>query len=235
MWENKNIVTINCFLPCRKGSERVVQKNTRKFGKYEFGLTELKLKQLLDTPEIDYVIMSTDDDEIIDYCASIKSKKLIVHRRDGCLASSSTSTDELVGHAASLIAGGDILWTHVTSPFISSKVYSNAINQYRLALEQGYDSLMSTSPIQGFLWNENGPINYDRNIEKWPRTQTLPIIHEINSGIFLADRTIYKEMNDRIGQRPFMFELDELTAMDIDWPDDFRKAELILSERNGFY
>ena len=60
-------MAINCFLPCRKGSERVVQKNTRKFGKYEFGLTELKLKQLLDTPEIDSVILSTDDDEVLSY------------------------------------------------------------------------------------------------------------------------------------------------------------------------
>ena len=58
---------ISCFLPCRKGSERVLNKNTRKFAGYEFGLTEIKLNQLLKTQLIDEIVLSTNDESIIEY------------------------------------------------------------------------------------------------------------------------------------------------------------------------
>jgi len=114
----------------------------------------------------------------------------------------------------------------VTSPFVTSEYYSRIIAQYRAALREGFDSLMTTTPLQGFLWNDNGPINYDRTVEKWPRTQTLDTIHEVNSAAFLAHRDIYSQLNDRIGCRPYLFEMDKLISQDIDWPEDFLSAEL---------
>ena len=41
------------FLPTRKGSERVKNKNTRPFADIEGGLVENKIKQLLSTKHID--------------------------------------------------------------------------------------------------------------------------------------------------------------------------------------
>ena len=215
---------ITCFLPCRKGSERVLRKNIKPFADFEHGLVEVKLRQLLATPEIDRVVLSTNDEELLDFAANYKSEKLVLHRREDALALSSTSTDELVAHAHALIDDGHILWTHVTSPFVTAEMYSSAIAQYWAALEQGYDSLMTTTPIHGFLWNEQGPINYDRNAEKWPRTQTLEPVHEVNSAIFLAHRDIYSRLEDRIGSRPYLHALDKLVAYDIDWPEDFMIA-----------
>ena len=43
------------FLPCRKGSERVKEKNTRSFAGIEGGLTKIKLDQLIACPEIDEI------------------------------------------------------------------------------------------------------------------------------------------------------------------------------------
>lgn len=217
---------ITCFLPCRKGSERVPRKNIAPFAQFRHGLIEIKLKQLIETPEIDKVILSTNDEEILDFACNLNHQKINIHQRDNALSSSSTSTDELVAHAYSLVAYGHILWTHVTSPFVTSEYYSRIITKYRDVLQNGYDSLMTTTPLQGFLWNEHGPINYDRTVEKWPRTQTLDKIHEINSAAFLAHRDIYSQLNDRIGGRPYLFEIDKLIAQDIDWPEDFLSAEL---------
>ena len=39
----------SAILLCKKNSERVKNKNTRKFLNYKLGLTELKIKQLLKT------------------------------------------------------------------------------------------------------------------------------------------------------------------------------------------
>lgn len=44
------------FLPTRKGSERVKNKNTRPFAGDEGGLVEIKIKQLFATKHIDEIL-----------------------------------------------------------------------------------------------------------------------------------------------------------------------------------
>lgn len=221
---------ISCFLPCRLGSQRVLRKNIKPFAGFEFGLIEIKLKQLLNSELLDEVVLSTNDKDIIDYAWRINNDKLRIHRRDDRLASSATSTDELVAHALELIPDGHILWTHVTSPFITANKYNEIISSYFKALESGHDSLMTTTELYSFLWQDGKPINYSRTVEKWPRTQTLSPIHEVNSGVFLASSAIYKNLNDRIGNKPYLYTLDKLTAHDIDWPEDLIMAECMVRE-----
>jgi len=75
------------------------------------------------------------------------------------------------------------------------------------------------------------PINYDRTIEKWPRTQTLKPIHEVNSGIFMAASNLYERFGDRIGKKPYLYSLDKLISHDIDWIEDFVLAECMVREK----
>ncbi|MHA3893208.1 acylneuraminate cytidylyltransferase family protein [Acinetobacter sp. GXMZU3951] len=222
--------TVTCFLPCRKGSERVPRKNIKPFVQYSHGLIEVKLNQLIACPSIDEIILSTNDDEIIQYAESLSHPKIHLHNRIEELSSSQTSTDSLVAHAADLIPKGHILWTHVTSPFINAQKYEDIISRYFNCLEEGYDSLMTTSLLHTFLWQDSKPLNYDRTLEKWPRTQTLDPIHEVNSGVFLASTNVYKEQNDRIGERPYLFTLDKLVSQDVDWPEDFIIAEALVEK-----
>ncbi|MDB9460771.1 acylneuraminate cytidylyltransferase family protein [Dolichospermum circinale CS-545/17] len=220
-------MTIKCFIPCRKGSERVPRKNIRPFAGYEHGLFEIKLKQILAVSYIDEVVLSTNDEEILNFANQIHNPKLRLHKRIESLSSSKTSTDELIAHALELIPSAHILWTHVTSPFINSQDYEGIIKRYLEALKQGYDSLMTTTLIHSFLWNEQKPINYDRNFEKWPRTQTLEPIHEVNSGVFLSHSSNYKVFNDRIGCKPLLYPLNKIQSFDIDYEEDFAIAECI--------
>jgi CMP-N-acetylneuraminic acid synthetase len=222
--------SVTAFLPCRKGSERVPRKNIRPFGSFEHGLVEIKLRQLLDCPVVDRVVLSTNDPEILDYARNLGNHRLQVHHRDDALGSSKTSTDDLVSHALSLIPEGHIMWTHVTSPFVGATLYTEVIAAYHAALGAGYDSLMSTTPLHTFLWDKHGPINYNRSIEKWPRTQMLEPVHEVNSAIFLAHVQIYADQQDRVGIRPKLFEMDPLQAIDIDWETDFIMAETLLTK-----
>lgn len=221
---------VTCFLPCRAGSQRVVRKNIKPFASYEHGLIEIKLCQLLSAEEIDEVVLTTDDEDILAYAESLDESRLRLHRRVEELSSSATSTDQLVAHALELIPEGHILWTHVTSPFITAKHYDEVIRAYWEQRKQGFDSLMTTTEIHGFLWQDEQPMNYDRTIEKWPRTQTLTPVHEVNSGAFLATADLYRELDDRIGSRPYLYAMDKFTSFDIDWPEDFVLAECLVEK-----
>ena len=225
-----NAEKVTCFLPCRAGSERIPKKNIKPFAAYDNGIIELKINQLLAVDLIDRVVLSTDDLEILEYAESLCDHRIFLHRRIEELSASYTSTDQLVAHAYDLIPDGHILWTHTTSPFISSKIYSEIIIRYFHVRELGYDSLMTTKEIHGFLWKNGKPLNYDRALEKWPRTQTLKGIHEINSGVFLSPSQLYALFDDRIGQKPYLYELDKIESFDIDWPEDFLIAECLVEK-----
>ena len=225
---------VTAFLPCRAGSSRVPRKNTRQFGPFKHGLIEIKLTQLLACNSIDTVVLSSNDNTIIDYAKSLGNPKLSIHLRDNSLCTSATSTDSLITHANNIIKKSHILWTHVTSPFVTSDIYSDIIERYFHSLEYGHDSLMTVTPLHSFLWNELGPINYNRSTEKWPRTQTLTPINEVNSAAFIASSDIYSQYADRIGNKPFLYPLNKLIGFDIDWEEDFTIAEHLLSFLNPY-
>jgi CMP-N-acetylneuraminic acid synthetase len=57
---------IVAFVPCRAGSERVLNKNTLPFAGDAHGLTGIKLKQLLACAAIDRIVLSTNDARVIE-------------------------------------------------------------------------------------------------------------------------------------------------------------------------
>jgi CMP-N-acetylneuraminic acid synthetase len=224
---------VTVFLPCRAGSQRVTRKNVKPFAGIEGGLTKIKLLQLINIETVSTILVSTDDEEVKDIALGMNHPKIVIDNRPKHLASSATKTDELIDYVPEIIKEGIVLWTHVTSPFIEANDYELFIKAYLENLEKGNDSLMSVNRLHKFIWNLEGPVNYDRNVEKWPRTQTLPLLFEINSGVFIADIDIYRTMHDRIGARPYMYELDELKAFDIDWELNFKTAEFFWMNKDA--
>ena len=219
-------VSVNVFLPMRAGSERVPKKNTKTFAGMEGGLCKIKLEQLIACELINIVYVSTNDPDVMQISKGFNSKKIKVISRPDELASSTASTDDLIKYVPEIMPDGHILWTHVTSPFIGPDVYYQIIDTYLLNLES-FDSLMTVTKVQKFIWNDSSPLNYDRSVEKWPRTQTIDPLWEVNSGVFIASKEIYENKLDRIGDKPYLFKLSDEIAFDIDWLPDFRMAEAL--------
>lgn len=221
----------NAFLPCRSGSERVKKKNTREFCGIEGGLTRIKLQQLARVPELSTIIVSTNDPDVMEISRQVAAEtgvRIDIIERPEHLGTSQTRTDDLILYAAEIAPEGVLLWTHTTSPFCRAELYSRAIHAYASGLEGGaHDSLMSVSPIRSFVWTVDGPLNYDRTKEKWPRTQTLPILYDVNSALFMCDRDLMRQHGDRIGTRPVLFEMDHVDSLEIDWEEDFAFAEKV--------
>ena len=223
---------VNVFLPMRAGSERVPNKNTKPFSGVQGGLCKIKLEQLINCNLIDTILVSTNDPEVVKIANKFNSKKIRVLIRPDELASSRTSTDDLIKYVPEVMPDGHILWTHVTSPFITSEIYDQIIEKYLEKLED-FDSLMTVTKLQKFIWKDSKPVNYNRNFEKWPKTQTIEPLWEVNSGIFLTKKYIYQSNNDRIGDKPYLFELSDDIAFDIDWLPDYKIAEALYFSMHG--
>lgn len=225
---------VTCFLPCRAGSERVKNKNTRQFAGIEGGLLKIKLDQLIRCSLIDTIVLSTDDQKVIDVSKPYGSRIRIDNRPSG-LASSDAILDDLIRYVGKIISGPHILWTHVTSPFTGEDIYTRAINDYFSFIKTDkFDSLMSVTPLRVHVWDRKGePVNYKRAEIRWPRSQQVDPLFEVNSAIFINSRENYIRLEDRIGLNPYLFEMDKTESLDIDYEDDFLLAESIYRFRQS--
>ncbi len=220
---------VSVLVPCRAGSQRVPGKNTRPFGPFKQGLLELKLKQLDAAQRISNIVVSSDDPVVLDYAeefAARSRKTVLVIPRPKELAIAA-SLDDFLAYVPTIMPAETVAaWTHVTSPFVSASDYDAAIDAFEANVEEGdYDSLMSVNTIQTYLWNSDGCISHNRQQTRWPQTQDLPKHFEVNSALFMIEQQSMLARLDRIGDRPFMYEMDQMTSFDIDWPKDFEIAE----------
>ncbi len=219
---------IIALIPARAGSERVKQKNTRPFAGFENGLLELKLNQLARVKEVSKIIVSTNDSVVSAYSSyfsqNVDSRVTVIKRPDE-LGHSSTPMSAFIRYAANLEDTGTMLMTHVTHPFMTSSVFSDLISSWHAAKGKGHDSLVTVTKLHKFIWDENGPYNYDNSVEKWPRSQDIKPLFEINHAAYLMPFAKMRGVGDRIGNNPCLHEMPESIVMDIDWEDQFNLLE----------
>ena len=89
-----------------------------------------------------------------------------------------------------------------------------------------YDSAFSVKKIQEFLWKDGQPLNY--SLENIPRTQDLPDIYSETCGFYIFKSEVITKHNRRIGNNPYMYEVDEIESVDIDNQFDFDIANCLV-------
>jgi CMP-N-acetylneuraminic acid synthetase len=81
------------------------------------------------------------------------------------------------------------------------------------------------------LYDAHGnPMNHDPSILL--RTQDLPPVYEENSNIYVFSAAQIAA-GRRMGERPLLFEIDPLEAVDIDEEADFTIAEMLHRDRES--
>lgn len=215
------------FLPTRKGSERVKNKNTKNFAGIEGGLVENKVRQLLATKLIDEIVFSSNDEICLEIASKYKDSRLKIIPRPTELCLSTTNLQDLIMYVPDVTDADHILWGHVTTPLCGAEQYDEGIQMYFEKLREGYDSLVGVTELRNFLLNRDGKLINNTTDLPWPRTQDLEALYPINHTMFLAGRDIYIKQKNRIGVKPSLYIMDELHSYDIDWPEDFIIAETI--------
>ena len=215
------------FLPTRKGSERVKNKNTKNFAGIEGGLVENKVRQLLATKLIDEIVFSSNDEICLEIASKYKDSRLKIIPRPTELCLSTTNLQDLIMYVPDVTDADHILWGHVTTPLCGAEQYDEGIQMYFEKLREGYDSLVGVTELRNFLLNRDGKLINNTTDLPWPRTQDLEALYPINHTMFLAGRDIYIKQKNRIGVKPSLYIMDELHSYDIDWPEDFIIAEAI--------
>lgn len=204
-------MSITAIIPVREGSRRLKNKNIAPFSGSNLLLH--KISQLQEVNEISNIVVSSDSDLMLEMA---KAKGVMTHKRALEFCDEKTKTfGEVVAHICEHVDGDDILWATCTAPLVFPKHYKEAISKYYDALKNGYDSLVSMEAFKRYLWDDNGPVNYQLGVKHVP-SQQLPSLYFVTDGILLAPREKMIEWKYFHGKNPYRFILDKRTSIDID-------------------
>lgn len=217
---------IVALVPMRHHSQRVPGKNYRNLhGK---PLYQHILDTLQNVPEIDQIVVDTDSSEIIQGIRDKYPQITVIDRPDE-LRADTVSMNEILLYDTSRVSADLYLQTHSTNPLLKAATVSHAIQTLNNAFP-GYDSLFSVTRLQTRLYDELGrAINHNPAV--LIQTQDLPPVFEENSCIYLFTRENLVQRRHRIGERPYLFEIDPDEAWDIDEEVDFTLVDLLLKSR----
>jgi len=214
-------LSVVAFVPMRHSSERVPGKNYRPFNGVP--LFHRIVSTLLAVDRVSRVVIDTDSPTVREQTEERFPEVLVLDRPEHLLGGHTPMTDVLQ-YDASQVPSEWYLQTHTTNPLLRPATVDAALDRMEASLSTN-DSLFSVTRLQTRLYRADGsPINHDPAVLL--RTQDLPPVYEENSNLYLFTAEQIAS-GRRMGDRPVLFEVDPLEAVDIDEEHDFLLAEAL--------
>ncbi|PWH82798.1 cytidyltransferase [Algibacter marinivivus] len=215
------------FIPLRKGSKGISNKNKRKMvGRplFTWVLGEAIFSNL------DEVYVYTDDEDIIDFINKEYhwTDKVKALKRSDISATDTASTETAMNEFCESIDYNfdTFCLLQATSPFTRKDDINNCLAK----LNDGYDSALTVVNTHRFLWNEDGkPINY--NPLERPRRQDFEGLLIENGAVYTVTKEALKTHKNRIGEKTAVVKMPEDSLLEIDSESDWIAIESLLIER----
>ena len=214
------------FIIIKHNSQRIKNKNFKKIGKLELW------KHLITTLKGEKVFVDTDSPKIINSCrksfpwvkAYSRNKEFIKLEK----TKKASPTLLMIKNFLSKYVNNPnevIVTTHVTSPFLKLKTIKKAVNKLK-----SFDSVAAVTKDYNFAWIENKNkklifINFNPKVVV--KTQNLNPIVQSNGAFFIFKKKTFMKYNNRLGKKPYYFEMNFPESIEIDVKEDLDLARRI--------
>jgi CMP-N-acetylneuraminic acid synthetase len=227
------------IIPARKGSKGIINKN----------MIDIKDKHLIEytyiealKSNLDKIILTTDDDNIINLSKKKYPNILVPFKRPDILSCGNTEAINVALHLLDYLKKCDydipdiICWLQPTSPLRTSFDINNCIE---IMKNKEIDSVISVVDVNGISpykmkqIDDNGYLvdlikleNKSTNRQKLPKT-FIP-----NGAIFMIKTDSLIKFNNFFGSKSIPYEMDEENSVNIDSLLDVEITKLILEKRS---
>ena len=209
---------IVAIMPIKLKNERCPGKNTRQLGAKP--LLQYELDSLKETGLCSSINVFCSDESVVPYLR--KGVNFLQRPKELDLPTSNFT--QIFTCFMNEVDADIYVYAHATAPFISVETMKACID----AVKSGeYDSAFCAVKLQDYLWKNGEPLNFDAT--NLPRTQDLEPIYQETSGVYVFTKEVFKQYKRRIGVKPFIKEVSFREAVDIDNPEDFDLAEIMLN------
>lgn len=218
--------TISAIVPVKGSSSRLPNKNILPFG--DSNLLQHKIEQLKQVKGLHEIIVSSDSDEMLAIGEKCGVKAI---KRPTQYADESVPFGMFLEYVCDIIDGDHLMWACATSPCVEPYLYEKAIKVYFEKLQEGYDSLITCSPYQTYLMDENGPLNFKMGLEH-KNSEQLPMLYHFTNGIDLAPKDKVKEWHYNYGPKAYRLLVNKREAADIDDVYDYEMAKILYAMKD---
>ena len=220
---------IIAIVPVKEISERVPNKNFRKFTENGNSLLDLTINKLKSIGNLDHIYISSDKDNI----EIPLNQNITLLKRDKKFCDNVTPWSEVIFNVANSIPEEEdttILWVHATTPLFN--FYKEALQKYLNLDKNIFNSLVAVEKSKEFLIDKKGrPINYMFGV--WHKySQDLPELFKITGALFINKLSEIKKNRYVIGTNPFLFEVPSEYCLDIDNEWQFELAKILYKNLN---
>ena len=204
------------FIPIKLNNQRLPGKNIMELeGK---PLCQYLFDTVKDIENVDEKYVYCSDEAIIPYLP----KEISFLRRDQSLDRNEVKGLEIIDKFIHDMDADIYVLTHVTQPFTKASSIANGLTK---VMSGEYDSAFSAVKLQDYLWYRNKPLNYD--MKDIVRTQELEPVYMETGAFFIFRKEVFTQLHQRIGVKPYICEIDEFEAIDIDTKEDFEFAKIV--------
>lgn len=216
------------FIPLRKGSKGIKNKNKKKIAGrplFSWVLAEALFSDL------DEIYVYTDDAEVIAYIEAEYhwNKKIKAVSRPPENASDTASTESaILDFCATENLSFDILCLlQATSPMTKASDINLCLDKIK---NGGFTSALTAVKTHRFIWNSDGTAaNYD--IFNRPRRQDFEGLLVENGAVYATTKQALLDSKNRISGTVGIVEMPEETLVEIDSLSDWKIVDMLLLER----
>ncbi len=217
---------ITAVIPVKGNSTRLPNKNILPFG--DSNLLQHKIEQLKQVKGLHEIIVSSDSDEMLAIGEKCGVKAI---KRPQKYADESVPFGMFLEYLCDTIEGDHLLYACATSPCVEPYLYEKAINVYFEKLKEGYDSLITVSPYQTYLMDDNGPLNFKMGLEH-KNSEQLPMLYHFTNGVNLAPKDKIIEWHYNYGPKAYRLLVNKREAADIDDVYDYEIAKALYAMKD---
>ncbi len=219
------------IIPARGGSKGLPRKNLRPLG--GIPLIAWTIKAAKESQLIDFVVVTSDDPEILDIAQQFGADHLI--SRPKFLASDNATTIQVVDHVFELLPPPKtFVLLQPTSPLRSSAVLNHAIDFF---IENNALSLVSVtesseSPYWTFLIQNQSLVPVIPTLKMPNLRQQIPKTFVLNGAIYISDTQLFLKIRKFVSEYSLPYIMEKQISIDIDSLEDFEAASIILERQH---
>lgn len=232
---------ILAIIPARGGSKGIPGKNIKELAGRP--LIAYTIDAALESKYVNRVVVSTENDKIADVAASLSAEVL---PRPMELAQDETKTAPVLLHVLEELEKHDgykpdlVVLLQATCPLRNSKELDEAFDLFFESQNKGVDSVFAAIKIgtTHSKWRksplcEKEPyyeclFDYRNRPRRQDEDKHYPLFSETGA-TYIIKTEVLKEVKDFIGKKPELYLNG--SCVDIDTPDDFKRAEDIIKKR----
>ena len=205
------------IMPIKLINERCPGKNTRMLGGKP--LLQHELDSLKQTGLCENIYVYCSDDAVVPFLPD----GVTFLKRPEVLDLPTSNFSQIFESFMNDVDADIYVYAHATAPFITVETMKQCIEAVKT---EEFDSAFCAIKLQDYLWQDGEPLNFDAS--NLPRTQDLKPIYQETSGVYVFTKAVYENYKRRVGRKPFIKEVTFKEAVDIDNPEDFELAEVLV-------